>query len=145
MTELEYHLLHEQLQKDCVVIGRFKLCLLLLMNDKNYPWFILVPAREHIREIYQLPQQDRIRLIEESSLFAELLQQHYQAEKLNIAAIGNLVPQLHVHHVVRYSNDPAWPAPVWGKHPPQRYSVEEIDDIRDTWRKILSQVGEFHF
>lgn len=141
--EKELALLHPQLRKDCVVIGRFKLCWILLMNDKNYPWFILVPAREGIREIYQLSAADRTQLIEESSLLSEQLQQHFQAEKMNIAAIGNLVPQLHLHHVVRYSHDPAWPAPVWGKIPARPYAAEELEVVCQAMQRRLGAAPHF--
>ena len=137
------NLLHEQLQKDCFVIGQFKLCILLLMNDKNYPWFILVPARQQISEIYQLSPADRLLLIEESSLLARLLDQHFKADKLNIAAIGNIVPQLHVHHVVRYRNDPAWPAPVWGKVAALPYRDEEANAMIQTIGTALCELTDF--
>ncbi len=114
--------LHPQLEKDCVPIGKFDLCRLLLMNDSQFPWFILVPEVAEITEIYQLTTEQRKLLIEESSFLAKTLQATCQADKLNIAAIGNLVPQLHVHHIVRYRNDKAWPAPVWGKFPAIPYS-----------------------
>ena len=106
--------LHPQLARDCRLIGRFPLCRLLLMLDANYPWFILVPDREGITEIHQLDSDDQQRLLHESSSLAGVLEEVFQADKLNIAALGNVVPQLHVHHIVRYENDPAWPAPVWG-------------------------------
>lgn len=107
--------LHPQLRRDCLEIGRFGLCRLLLMNESRYPWFILVPARAGVAEIYQLPESEQIQLIRESSRLAQSLAESFRADKMNVAAIGNLVPQLHVHHIVRYRDDPAWPAPVWGR------------------------------
>lgn len=107
--------LHPRLQQDCINIGRFELCRLLMMNDSLYPWFILVPEKAEITEIYQLTQTERSLLIEESCCLAENLTLLYQADKMNIAAIGNMVPQLHIHHIVRYRTDKAWPGPVWGK------------------------------
>jgi diadenosine tetraphosphate (Ap4A) HIT family hydrolase len=83
------------------VVGRFSLCHLLLMNDANYPWFILVPDRQNISEIFQLSPVDRQLLTEESSCLAESLAQTFAADKINIAALGNMVPQLHIHHIVR--------------------------------------------
>ena len=106
--------IHERLQQDCLVVGRFPLCHLLLVRDANYPWFILVPDREGLTEIYQLDTADQQQLTRESAMLASVLAEQFQADKINIAAIGNLVPQLHVHHVVRYRTDAAWPAPVWG-------------------------------
>lgn len=114
--------LHPRLREDCFPIGRFELCHLLLMNDARYPWCILVPDREDITEIHQLADRDQIQLIRESSRLARALESLFAPDKLNIAAIGNLVPQLHVHHVVRYRNDAAWPAPIWGHLPPSPYS-----------------------
>ncbi len=121
--------LHPQLQLDCLEIGRFRLCRLLLMNESRYPWLILVPEREGINEIYQLNEADQILLLQESSLLARGLAEAFAADKLNIAAIGNLVPQLHVHHVVRYRDDPAWPAPVWGRFPPLPYDEVKLTKV----------------
>lgn len=116
--------LHPRLQQDCFKVGRFALSQLLMMNDSQYPWFILVPQRPDIREIYQLEPSDRHQLMSESCLLAETLAEIYRADKMNIAAIGNLVPQLHVHHVVRYPTDPAWPGPIWGKFSPVPYDEQ---------------------
>ena len=122
--------IHPQLAADCIVLGRFPLCHLLLMNDRNYPWFILVPDRANIREIYQLEAAERRQLMDESCLLSEFLMNAFNGDKLNVAALGNLVPQLHLHHVVRYESDLAWPAPIWGKHPTLPYSVAALDEIK---------------
>ena len=121
--------LHPKLQQDCLEIGRFRLCRLLLMNESRYPWLILVPEREGMTEIYQLNEADQILLLQESSLLARSLAEAFAADKLNIAAIGNLVPQLHVHHIVRYRHDPAWPAPVWGRFPPLPYDEVKLAEV----------------
>ncbi len=123
MTEI-----HPQLLQDCVVIGRFPLCHLLLMKDANYPWLILVPDRDDISEIFQLSPQDQQQLIRESSQLAEILAAKFQADKINIAALGNMVPQLHIHHVVRYRDDLAWPAPIWGAVPAKPYAESELSE-----------------
>jgi len=123
--------IHPQLLKDCVLLGRFPLCHLLLCNDSHYPWFILVPARQDIREIYQLEAIDRQQLLDESCQLSEFLMAHYGGDKLNVAALGNQVPQLHLHHIVRYVSDAAWPGPIWGKHAATVYSPEAIEEIRD--------------
>lgn len=116
--------LHPRLQQDCFTVGRFALCQILMMNDSQYPWFILVPQRQDITEIYQLDENDRQQLMAESCLLAEKLVEIYQPDKLNIAAIGNLVPQLHIHHVARYQADKAWPGPIWGKFSPVPYDKQ---------------------
>ncbi len=123
--------LHPRLARDCIALGRFPLCRVLLMNERRYPWFILVPERAGIGEIHQLSGADRIRLIEESCELSRVLAGVFGAHKMNVAAIGNLVPQLHLHHVVRYREDPAWPAPVWGRFEPLPYAAPEIAAIRD--------------
>ncbi|GMQ90837.1 MAG: HIT domain-containing protein [Gammaproteobacteria bacterium] len=114
--------LHPQLEKDCLLIGHFPLCYLLLMRDANYPWLILVPDREDISEIFQLSESDQQQLMQESSILASVLAKQFQADKINIAALGNVVPQLHIHHIVRYKDDVAWPAPVWGAVAAREYT-----------------------
>lgn len=116
--------LDARLAAECRQLGSLPLSRLLLMRDANYPWFILVPARPALTEIYQLASADQQQLARESSLLAETLAREFAADKINIAALGNVVAQLHVHHIVRYRNDPAWPAPVWGQRPAQAYSPQ---------------------
>jgi len=130
--------LHPQLAEDTIIIGRFDLCILLLMNDENFPWFILVPDRKDIKEIYQLEKNDQQTLMAESSLLSEVLAEEYSADKLNVAALGNIVPQLHIHHIVRYKNDPAWPAPVWGKVPAIAYTAQTAIDIKEKMLQLLN-------
>ena len=120
--------LHPRLKEDCIALGRFDLCQLLMMNDSQYPWFILVPEKAGIKEIYQLSKPERQILTEESTYLAENLAALFKADKMNIAAIGNLVPQLHIHHVVRYQTDKAWPAPIWGKFAPVAYTQRQIEE-----------------
>ncbi|QWF69682.1 HIT domain-containing protein [Methylomonas paludis] len=129
--------LHHRLAADCFEVADLTLSKLLMMNDSRYPWFILVPRRNDIREIYQLAAADRRQLLDESCLLAEALQHSYNPDKLNIAAIGNLVPQLHLHHVVRYQSDATWPAPVWGKLPALTYAVEQAQIELERIRKQL--------
>jgi diadenosine tetraphosphate (Ap4A) HIT family hydrolase len=99
------------------------------MNDANYPWFILVPRREGIREIHELPEADQQQLLRESSALARAMTEAFPGGKLNIAALGNVVPQLHLHHIARSATDPAWPAPAWGRVPARPYSPAERDGV----------------
>jgi len=122
--------LHPALAADCIRLGRFGLCHLLLMNDRSYPWFILVPDRDDVREIIDLDPADRRQLLDESCRLSAFLVQTYTGDKLNVAAIGNLVPQLHLHHVVRFTSDRAWPLPVWGRFPADAYGEPEVAAIR---------------
>lgn len=122
--------LHPRLAQDCLPLGHFPLCRALLMNERRYPWFVLVPQRPAIREIYQLEPADQRQLLEESSTLARALDQMFKPDKLNIAAIGNLVPQLHLHHIARFQDDPAWPAPVWGRFEPLPYAPAQAAELR---------------
>jgi diadenosine tetraphosphate (Ap4A) HIT family hydrolase len=132
--------LHPQLQKDCIDLGELALCRLLLMNDSQFPWYILVPQLNDIREVYQLSPEQRVLLQEESCYLAEKLALQYRADKMNIAAIGNLVPQLHVHHIVRYRGDKAWPAPVWGKFSAAPYTIEQLEETINSIKAILPEL-----
>lgn len=122
--------LHPQLEKDCFKLGEFTLCSLLLLNDSNYPWFILLPNRENTSEIYQLSDKDQHRLLAESVFFSRCLNQVFHADKLNIAALGNIVPQLHLHHIARFKTDASWPAPVWGAVSAIPYTKNQLSDIK---------------
>ncbi len=130
--------LDKQLSSDCFELAELPLCKLLLMNDSQYPWFILVPKVVNASEIYQLDWSQQQQLLNESSMVGELLMETFSGDKLNIAALGNMVPQLHIHHVVRFKNDPAWPKPVWGACNPIAYSDKELTDIKE---KVQSQLN----
>ena len=106
--------LHPQLEKDTSPVGDLPLCRVLAMNVADYPWLILVPRRPDTIEIADLDAADAARLIEETALASRALKDVTRCDKLNIAAIGNVVPQLHVHIVARWKADPLWPKPVWG-------------------------------
>ena len=132
--------LHQALHRDCVEILDLKLSKLLLMNDSQYPWFILVPKRSNIEDIYQLDWQDQQQLLNESSALSEILMQVFTGKKMNVAAIGNVCPQLHLHHIVRYESDIAWPKPVWGFKPAIAYSAKEIDQLKAKLLPALKRV-----
>ncbi|MEH6483119.1 MULTISPECIES: HIT family protein [Pseudomonas] len=130
--------LDSRLQQDTVLIGDFPLCRLLLMNDANYPWFILVPKREEVSEIFQLDTADQALLWNETSELAATLKDTFAADKMNVATLGNMVAQLHMHVIVRRRADAAWPAPVWGKHSAIPYSDEQIAAITAKLRGVLA-------
>ena len=127
---MENFQLHELLVKDCIELVDLPLCKLLLMNDSQYPWFVLVPRVENVQDIYQLDWEQQQQFLNESSMMSEVLMQLYSGDKMNVAALGNVCPQLHVHHIVRFKNDSAWPKPVWGLNPLLPYSNEEIEKIK---------------
>jgi diadenosine tetraphosphate (Ap4A) HIT family hydrolase len=129
--------LHPQLAADTITVGDLPLSRLLLMNDSQYPWTILVPRRAGLREIYELHESDQLRFWRESALLSRMLMSAFGGDKLNVAALGNMVPQLHVHHIVRFKTDPAWPAPVWGRHPPLAYATAALDERLALLRGLL--------
>lgn len=131
--------LDPRLAQDCIYLGKLDLCQLLLVNDSQYPWCILVPDREKISELYELSDEDQLLLCRESSYLAACMMEVFSGDKMNIAAIGNIVPQLHVHHIVRYRSDAVWPSPVWGKLPAQAYSVMEL---ASTIQKLQAQLSD---
>ena len=131
--------LDTRLQEDTWLIGDFPLCRLLLSNDSNYPWFILVPRREGITELFQLDDADQQRMWAETTALARVLKESYGADKINVATLGNVVSQLHMHVIVRKREDAAWPAPVWGKHPAKPYTAEQIAVIRERLRLVLTE------
>lgn len=122
--------LHPQLVKDCFEIAELPLCKLLLCNDSAYPWFILVPRVEDVQDIYQLDWQDQQQLLNESSMLSELLMQEFNGDKMNVAALGNVCSQLHIHHIVRFKTDVSWPKPIWGQQALTPYSQDEFSDIK---------------
>jgi len=122
--------LDQRLQEDSILLGNFELSQLLLMNDSTYPWFILVPQRDDIAEVYQLKEDDQQQLWRESVMLSRWMAQTFIFDKLNLGALGNIVRQLHLHHVGRCRTDLTWPAPVWGQHPPQPYTIEAIETIK---------------
>ncbi|MBU0726862.1 MAG: HIT family protein [Alphaproteobacteria bacterium] len=129
--------LHPQLAADTREIGQYGLCRILLMNDATYPWLVLVPERPDIREIHQLDAGDRGLLMDEIVRTTQALETLYTPTKLNVAALGNMVPQLHVHVIARFDSDAAWPGPVWGKVPATPYPPEEADALIGTLRSTL--------
>jgi len=129
--------LHPRLREDCFTVTDLPLCRLLLMNDASYPWFILVPRREGIREIFELAEADQQQLMRESSRLSEVMAAHFNADKINIAALGNMVEQLHIHHIVRFRDDAAWPAPVWGHAPARPYGRERAEELIRNFNKTL--------
>jgi diadenosine tetraphosphate (Ap4A) HIT family hydrolase len=130
-------ILHERLKADTIEVARLDLSLLLLMNARQWPWLILVPQRPAVREIHELAPTDRSLLIEEISRCSRLLADLFKPDKINIGALGNIVPQLHVHVIARSTTDPAWPKPVWGTIAPERYAPDELATRLATLRRVL--------
>lgn len=133
--------LHPRLEADTISLGRSALCEVRLMNDRTWPWVLLVPRRTGIREIYELSEGDQQQLSRESAVLGKGLVEAFDGDKLNVAALGNMVPQLHLHHIVRHEGDPAWPGPVWGVQAPVPYAEVELADVRKRLSPILEALG----
>lgn len=134
--------LHERLEADTVSLGQSRLCEIRLMNDSNWPWILLVPRVAGVREIYQLTKEQQQQLLAESSMLGEGMMDLFGGDKLNVAALGNMVPQLHLHHIVRFEGDPAWPGPVWGKLSPTRYGGAELAELAGRLSPLLDSLRQ---
>lgn len=134
--------LHEMLAADTIFIKDLPLSRLVLMNNANHPWFILIPRIEGVKDIYELEWQDQAQLLNESSMLSEVLMQLFQGTKMNVAALGNICPQLHMHHIVRYETDIDWPHPVWGRSPSIAYDEEQIVEIKGKVLEVINSIIE---
>ncbi|MDA9792956.1 HIT family protein [Bacteriovoracaceae bacterium] len=128
--------LHPQLEIDSHTLAEFNLCKVLLINDSNYPWLCLVPKRENISELHELEENDEMILLSEIMQTSRILKKVFQADKINIAALGNMVSQLHVHVIARYKSDVAWPSPIWGKVEMSKYTPEQLIAIKEKLKDL---------
>jgi len=128
-------ILDNRLKADTLFVGDLPLSRVLLMNNAYFPWVILVPRIEGISELFQLTEEDLLNFHNESNYFLEAMSNAYNADKMNIASLGNIVSQLHTHIIVRFKNDEAWPSPVWSSQKTQKYQSDtakiEIDKLTD--------------
>jgi diadenosine tetraphosphate (Ap4A) HIT family hydrolase len=122
--------LDPRLEKDTVQLDKWALSRVLLMNDAQYPWLILVPQVPEVREIIDLDADERATLMDEIVRASSVLKKMVNPHKLNVAALGNAVPQLHCHVIARFTTDPAWPKPIWGVKPSLAYTEDKIADFR---------------
>lgn len=141
MSELDVKLKFEldpQLQSDTVILGEFPLSLVLMSRDANYPWCILVPRRKGVYAIHHLAEEDRQQLMRESCHLAEVMADLFVPDRMNVGALGNVVAQLHMHHVARFKNDPVWPRPVWGAVEPKAFAEDELKSRVSRLRSALA-------
>lgn len=131
--------LHPTLARDTVEVARLALCRVLLMNDRRFPWLILIPERESVREIHELTPAERSMLIEEIAQAGRVLQLLFHPDKLNTGALGNIVPQLHVHVVARFATDVAWPGPVWASGTAVVYPTNDLEAMRGRITKVFAE------
>ena len=129
--------LNERLSGDSEFVVTLGLCQLRLMDDRRWPWLILVPQRSGMEELFELKPLDQALITFETNLAAEALKKVTDATKVNVGALGNIVRQLHVHVIARRENDPNWPGPVWGFGSREPYGANEKKALID---KILKAI-----
>ncbi|MDA9573874.1 HIT domain-containing protein [Rickettsiales bacterium] len=127
-------ILDKKLQKDCIFIKDLELSQLLLMNDSNYPWLILAPRKNNLTEIIDLDQDDQIILLSEINYVSKILKKHLNVDKINIASLGNIVSQLHIHIIGRYFNDVSYPKPIWGQVDSVEYNEIKISNFKEIFK-----------
>ena len=126
------------LANDTQSLGRLQLSHVLLMNESQFPWVILVPERSNLVEVHELTTSDQITLSAEFTSVSKLLKEFYVADKINLGALGNVVPQLHIHIIARYKHDRAWPQPVWGNYQARPYADPDLLAQRNALRELFS-------
>jgi diadenosine tetraphosphate (Ap4A) HIT family hydrolase len=130
--------LHPTLAADTIEISRWHVSRVLLMKNANYPWLILVPARQNLCGLHELSNSDRPVMMDEIIRASDALKKLHKPARINVAALGNMVEQLHVHVIARFEDDAAWPAPVWGVGPPLAYAQ---DELQNTVRRLREEFG----
>lgn len=135
--------LHPRLKADTLHVGDLPLCTVLLSKEKVGPWLILVPKIEDLMEIHHLPHEQQVQLITESSAIAAILENTFQPDKINVGALGNLVPQLHIHHIARFKTDIAWPGPIWGNTDGEARNEKEQQSLVNKLQQKLSSINGF--
>ena len=141
MTHATPFTLHEKLAADTEWVADLPLCRCLLMRDARFPWLILVPRLAELREFHDVPSQHRTQLFDEIEQASLALESITQAHKLNVAALGNQVPQLHIHVIARQTEDAAWPGPVWGVGSAEAYPPADLQALLAALRSKLKDVG----
>ena len=134
--------LHPQLARDTIVLGDLPLCRVLIVNDANWPWLLLVPRRDDVNDIIDLDEVEQAQLMTEITRVARALKTVTECDKLNIAALGNVVPQLHVHVIARRAGDAGWPKPIWGAAPPLSHDKAELERFTSAIRRKIWLASE---
>jgi len=142
-NEQLFFYLDNKLEENTFFVGEFPLCGVLLMNNKLYPWIILVPKCENAIEITDITSEQRAQFMEEIALAEDVMKNTYWPDKMNIASMGNHVEQLHMHMIARFKTDDIWPQPVWGTQT-SPYNDKAKEETISILRKEFSKVNEFH-
>ena len=126
--------LHETLERDLVPIKDLKLCKLMILPNSENPWAVLIPKRDGIKEFFELSRTDQAELMEEISKVSKFMSEAFSADKMNVGALGNMVPQLHIHIICRYKSDTAWPNALWG------VKLKKDKDKIEQYKELLVQI-----
>ena len=129
--------LHDRLAADTLHVAELDLCTLLLMRDHRFPWTILVPRLPDLRDFHDLPRDDALQAFDEIALVSRAIAAEFDAQKLNVAALGNQVPQLHIHVIGRFEEDDAWPGPVWNAGVVQNPNLATVEDWQERLRNRI--------
>lgn len=133
--------LDPQLVKDTVPVVDWPLCRVLLMNDAAYPWLVLVPRRDGLRDLDEVAEADLPLLSQEIQRASRALKRTTGAHKMNVAALGNISPQLHIHIIARFTDDAAWPRPIWGVQPAQPYGAQTLIERIGALERALAETA----
>lgn len=130
--------LHPDLARDGIEVMDLRLSRLLLMNDAAWPWLVLVPQRPNKKDFHDLDPMDQYRVCDEITLCSQAFSRLFSPDKVNVAALGNMTPQLHIHVIARFTDDPAWPGPIWGTQEKQPYAAHQLEERVLALRRELS-------
>ena len=125
------------LELDSFFIAEMELSYLFIKNDKENPWFILVPRKVNAIELVDLNHEEQCMLMEEVTMVSEFLKTYYQPKKINIGALGNIVHQLHIHVIARFENDRTWPQALWGSTPNDHFEPFELEKIKSNFQEFI--------
>ena len=129
--------LNDRIDNDTFEICDLSLCKVLLMNDQNYPWIILIPMRADICEIHHLDRDDQMKVMDDIDQASKIMEKLFAPKSMNVAALGNVVSQLHIHIVARFEDDATWPGPIWGQKPAIAYTDDQrLLSLKDAFQQL---------
>ena len=134
---MTHFIVNPELEKDSYLIADLELSKLYVKNDKDNPWFVLVPRKAQASELVDLTHEEQCMLMEEVSIVSEFLKKYYMPTKINIGALGNIVRQLHIHIIARYETDQAWPQALWGTTPEVFFEQLELENIKSNFQEFI--------
>jgi len=134
--------LDERLAQDSVYVAHLAWCQLRLHKDSRYPWLIVIPERPLVTELYELEYSEQVEYMRISSLVCKVLNASFSPHKINVASLGNIVKQLHIHHIARFEYDETWPGPVWGLGKAILYSNEHLQKMVASLRQTITEINQ---